>query len=97
MSDLNLDFDTESKKINLDGDVNTETPITIDRPNNLLAPRSERHSADGKSIQAEFDRLNASLTHDYRSSRSSRKSAANLSFIVESALSEVLAETSSGV
>ena len=34
MSDLNLDFDTESKKINLDGDVNTETPITIDRPNN---------------------------------------------------------------
>ena len=71
--------------------------LTIDKPNNLLAPRSERHSADGKSIQAEFDRLNASLTRDYRSSRSSRKSAANLSSIVESALSEVLAETSSGV
>ena len=36
MSDLNLDFDSENKKINLDGDVNTETPITIDRPNNDL-------------------------------------------------------------
>ncbi len=36
MGDLNLDFDTEHKKINLDGETNTETSINIERPNNDL-------------------------------------------------------------
>ena len=36
MSDLNIDFDTENKKINMDPSSSTDTPITVERPDNNL-------------------------------------------------------------
>lgn len=77
----------------LHGDVGS---LEIEKPSNVAAPqrRSELQSAgaNGKSIEAEFQSKVKSFQRDSRSARTSRKSAQELSSIVESALNEILME-----
>ncbi|KAL9179802.1 hypothetical protein ACHAXT_007772 [Thalassiosira profunda] len=68
--------------------------LDVQRPHNLQAPqiRGERKSADTKAIDDEFKTKFQNLRRDSRSARDSRQSAQELANVIESALSEVLAE-----
>jgi hypothetical protein len=78
---------------NLHGD--KMSTLEIQKPANFIAPkRSERQSAglDVKSIDAEFQSTMADLLSNSRSARTSRQSAQEMSYLVESALKEILEE-----
>ncbi|KAL3771454.1 hypothetical protein ACHAW5_000109 [Stephanodiscus triporus] len=80
---------------NLHGD--ESSTLEIQKPANLIAPkRIERQSAglDVKSIDAEFQSAIKSFEHNSRSARTSRQSAQEMSYLVESALKEILEEDS---
>ena len=73
--------------------------LETEKPHNLIAPqqRCERKSgSDVKSLQDEFENKVRSFQRDSRSARTSRKSAHELSSIIESAMSEILLEDAEG-
>jgi hypothetical protein len=78
---------------NLHGD--EMSTLEIQKPANLIAPkRCERQSAglDVKSIDAEFQSTIKAFEQNSRSARTSRQSAQEMSYLVESALKEILEE-----
>ena len=78
---------------NLHGD--EMSTMEIQKPANLIAPkRSERQSAGlgVKSIDAEFQSTIKAFEQNSRSARASRQSAQEMSYLVESALKEILEE-----
>jgi hypothetical protein len=80
---------------NLHGD--EISTLEIQKPANLIAPkRIERQSAglDVKSIEAEFLSTIKSFEQNSRAARTSRQSANEMSYHVESALKEILEEDS---
>ena len=78
---------------NLHGD--EMSTLEIRKPANLIFPkRCERQSAgmDVKSIDAEFQSTIEAFEQNSRSARTSRQSAQEMSYLVESALKEILDE-----